>query len=85
MVKTKGPNNGCPTNCTRSGGSGVATLDTATRTIVAPFVEKAALTLSINEAWLVIAIFTAVVLALLPLVRSRHAQPDRSSEPFMSV
>ena len=47
----------------------VATLDIATRTIVAPLVEKAALTLSTNEAWLVIAIFTAAVLALLPLVR----------------
>ena len=34
--------------------------------MVAPLVEKAALTLSINEAWALVAILTIAVVALLP-------------------
>ncbi len=41
-------------------------LDSATQTMLAPLVEKAALTLSINEAWALVAILTIAVVALLP-------------------
>lgn len=58
-------------------------LDATTQALVAPLVEKAALMLSINEAWVMVAIVTLAAIALLPLARTpkpmsgKHRQHGR--------
>jgi len=44
-------------------------LDEMSQTLLAPLVEKAALALAINDAWMMIAVLTALVLLCLPFAR----------------
>ena len=44
-------------------------LDAASQALLAPLLEKAALTLAINDAWMMLAVVTAVVLISLPFCR----------------
>ena len=44
-------------------------LDVASLSMLKPLVEKAALTLAINDAWLMIALLTAVVLICIPFAK----------------
>jgi len=44
-------------------------LDEMSQTLLAPLIEKAALTLAINDAWMMIAVLTALVLLSLPFAR----------------
>lgn len=46
-----------------------APIDEMSQTLLAPLVEKAALTLAINDAWMMIAVLTALVLLSLPFAR----------------
>lgn len=50
-------------------------IDEATRQTVAQLVERAALTISFNEAWLMLGILFALSLACLPFLRRREAAP----------
>jgi DHA2 family multidrug resistance protein len=58
---------GLPTD--RFTGVPLGEIDQATRDIVAPLVERAALAQSMNEAWLMLALLLVLPLALLPLLR----------------
>jgi MFS transporter, DHA2 family, multidrug resistance protein len=51
--------------------------DQATQDILAPLLEKAALTSAINDAWLMIAVLTIASLAFLPLTRALVSQATR--------
>ena len=42
-----------------------------TKAIIAPMVERAALTQSLNEGWLMVAALFALALVMVPLIRSR--------------
>jgi DHA2 family multidrug resistance protein len=44
-------------------------LDAVSETLLTPLVEKAALTLAINDAWMMIAVLTATVLIFIPFAR----------------
>lgn len=44
-------------------------LDATGMSMLKPLVEKAALTLAINDAWLMIALLTAVVLICIPFAK----------------
>ncbi len=44
-------------------------LDAASKAVLQPLVEKAALTMAINDAWIMLAVVTAAVLVSLPLCR----------------
>jgi DHA2 family multidrug resistance protein len=55
-------------------------IDDNTKAIVAPLVKKAALAESFNEAWIMIAIFFAISLLALPLMRRAHL-PDSAMGP----
>jgi DHA2 family multidrug resistance protein len=55
-------------------------IDDITKAIVAPLVKKAALAESFNEAWIMIAIFFAISLLALPLMRRAHI-PDSAMGP----
>jgi DHA2 family multidrug resistance protein len=63
---------------------GAATLtgsiDPATRAFVAPLIERAALAAAINEAWILIAALTLVVILALPLV-CRRSEPALEKTP----
>lgn len=50
-------------------------IDAATREQVAPLVKRAALALSFNEAWLLLALFFALTLLALPLLRGSTPPP----------
>nr|WP_238296064.1 DHA2 family efflux MFS transporter permease subunit [Methylobacterium soli] len=54
--------------------------DPATRAFVAPLIERAALAAAIDEAWILIATLTLVVILALPLVR-RRAEPTLEKTP----
>ena len=55
-------------------------IDEMTKAIVAPLVQRAALTESFNEAWRVIAVLFAISLLALPLMRRAHL-PDSAMGP----
>jgi DHA2 family multidrug resistance protein len=55
-------------------------IDDMTKAIVAPMVQRAALTISFNEAWRAIAILFAISLFALPLMR-RARMPDSAMGP----
>ena len=66
---------GIPAGLSIAGHPG--SLDQATQALVGPLVQKAATTMSINEAWAFIALVTVLALALLPLAqRSKHLGRD---------
>ncbi len=50
--------------------------DQANQALVAPFVQKAAITMSINEAWAFVAVLTVLALALLPLAQREKTSVD---------
>lgn len=52
-------------------GTPIPPIDEATRAYVAPLIEKAALVLAFNEAWLVLGVAFAASLVLVPLMRGR--------------
>ncbi len=58
----------------------LAPIDDLTRAIVAPMVQRAALAMSFNEAWRIIAILFAVSLLALPWMRRAHI-PDSAMGP----
>ncbi|MET3900370.1 DHA2 family multidrug resistance protein [Devosia sp. UYZn731] len=66
---------GIPTKLFTAGQS--VSFDQTTQALVAPFVQKAAITMSINEAWTFAAILTVLVLALLPLAHGTKAISNR--------
>ena len=55
-------------------------LDAPTTSLLAPLLEKAALTAAINDAWVMIALLTAAALLCVPFARSRavHASDEES-------
>ncbi|MBV8977649.1 MAG: DHA2 family efflux MFS transporter permease subunit [Alphaproteobacteria bacterium] len=55
-------------------------VDELTKAIIAPMVQRAALTQSFNEAWMVLAALFAVSLLALPLMRRAHI-PDTAMGP----
>jgi DHA2 family multidrug resistance protein len=48
-------------------------LDAATQGLLAPLLEKAALTAAINDAWLLIAVLTGIALLCVPFARGLQA------------
>lgn len=52
-------------------------LDAATQGLLAPLLEKAALTAAINDAWLLIAVLTAIALLCVPFARGGLPAPGR--------
>ena len=54
-------------------------IDEATRQTVAQLVERAGLSISFNEAWLMLGIFFALSLICLPFLRRREASSVRTS------
>ncbi|HXQ40544.1 MAG TPA: DHA2 family efflux MFS transporter permease subunit [Candidatus Udaeobacter sp.] len=54
-------------------------IDEATRQTVAQLVERAALSISFNEAWLMLGVFFALSLVCLPFLRRREAASVRTS------
>ncbi len=60
---------GLPTALFR--GHAMGPVDPMTKAIIAPMVERAALTQSLNEGWLMVAALFALALVMVPLIRSR--------------
>jgi len=56
------------------------TLDVATQGLLAPLLEKAALTCAINDAWLLIAVLTAAALLCVPFARGGGLAPEKHLE-----
>lgn len=52
-------------------------LDVATQVLLAPLLEKAALTAAINDAWLLIAVLTGIALLFLPFARRSVTAPEK--------
>lgn len=52
-------------------------MDTATQGMLAPLLEKAALTAAINDAWLLIAALTVAALLCVPFARGGQAASGR--------
>ncbi|MGV8987188.1 MAG: DHA2 family efflux MFS transporter permease subunit [Cypionkella sp.] len=55
-------------------------LDAATTGLLAPLLEKAALTAAINDAWLMIAVLTVGALVCVPFARAKAAQPSQGGQ-----
>jgi MFS transporter, DHA2 family, multidrug resistance protein len=51
-------------------------LDGATRAMLQPLVEKAALVLAINEAWAMVAVLTVAALLCVPFARAAPSRPS---------
>ena len=49
-------------------------VDAMTRAIIAPMVQRAALTQSLNESWLVLAALFALALVMVPAIRAQSAK-----------
>ena len=62
---------GLPTALFR--GHAMGPVDPMTKAMVTPMVERAALTLSLNEGWLMVAALFALALVMVPFIRARQA------------
>ncbi len=56
-------------------------LDPTTQAMLAPMLEKASLTLAINDAWMMIALLTAAALACLPFAKAARAERNQELRP----
>jgi DHA2 family multidrug resistance protein len=62
---------GLPTRMFR--GHDMGPVDEATKEMVAPLIQRAALTQSLNEGWLLLAVLFALALLLVPMMKRRRA------------